>query len=49
MAFRDNLLKKIDIEKLAARVAATVEPQADAAKFDKASVLLGVPNGCSRE
>lgn len=37
MAFKDSLLKKIDIEKLAARVAATVEPQADAAKFDKAS------------
>lgn len=37
MGFKENLLKKIDIDKLAAQVAATVEPQADAAKFDKAS------------
>lgn len=37
MGFKDNLLKKIEIEKLVARVSATVEPQADAAKFDKGS------------
>jgi len=35
MGFKDNLMQKIAIEKLAAQVSATVEPQADAAKFDK--------------
>ena len=35
MGFKENLLQKIAIEKLAAQVLATVEPQADAAKFDK--------------
>jgi hypothetical protein len=35
MGFKENLLKKIEIDKLAAQVAASVEPQADAAKFDK--------------
>ena len=35
MGFKENLLKKIEIDKLAAYVAASVEPQADAAKFDK--------------
>ncbi len=37
MGFKENLLKKIEIDKLAAQVAASVEPQADAAKFDKAA------------
>jgi hypothetical protein len=37
MGFKENLLKKMDIDKLAAQVSSTVEPQADAAKFDKAS------------
>lgn len=35
MGFKENLLKKIDIDSLAAQVAAMVKPQADAAKFDK--------------
>jgi hypothetical protein len=35
MGFKENLLQKIAIDKLAAQVAASVEPQADAAKFDK--------------
>ena len=35
MGFKENLLQKITIDKLAAQVAASVEPQADAAKFDK--------------
>jgi len=35
MGFKDNLMQKIAIEKLAAQVAATVGPQADAAQFDK--------------
>ena len=35
MSFKDNLLQKIEIEKLAAQVAASVAPQADAAKFAK--------------
>jgi len=35
MTFKENLLKKIEIDKLALHVAASVEPQADAAKFDK--------------
>ncbi|CAB5083024.1 hypothetical protein D3OALGA1CA_356 [Olavius algarvensis associated proteobacterium Delta 3] len=35
MGFKENLLKKMEIEKLAKHVAATVVPQADAAKFDK--------------
>ena len=35
MSFKENLLKKIAIEKQAHRLAASVQPQADAAKFDK--------------
>ena len=35
MGFKENLLQKIAIDKLAAQVAASVAPQADAAKFDK--------------
>ena len=35
MGFKENLMKKMEIEKLAKQVAATVAPQADAAKFDK--------------
>jgi len=35
MGFKENLLTKVDIEKLAKQVAATVALQADAAKFDK--------------
>lgn len=37
MGFKENLLKKIDIDHLADRVAANVAPQTDAAKFDKGS------------
>jgi hypothetical protein len=37
MGFKENLLKKIDIDKLAAKVAASVVPQAAGTKFDKAS------------
>ena len=35
MGFKENLLNKMAIDKLAVQVAASVEPQADAAKFDK--------------
>ncbi len=35
MGFKENLLQKMDIDKLAAKVAASVQPQAEAAKFDK--------------
>ena len=35
MGFKENLMQKIAIDKLAAKVAASVAPQADAAKFDK--------------
>ncbi len=35
MGFKENLLKKMDIETLAAKVSTTVEPKVDAANFDK--------------
>ena len=35
MGFKENLMQKIAIDKLARQVAASVEQQADAAKFDK--------------
>ena len=45
MGFKENLLKKIEIDKLASQVAAMVEPQADAAKFDKASARRFIEMG----
>lgn len=38
MGFKENLLKKIEIEQLGRKVAASVAPQADAAKFDKSAM-----------
>lgn len=35
MGFKENLVKKMEIDKLAAQVAATVKPHVDAAYFDK--------------
>ena len=35
MGFKENLLKKMDIESLAAKVSTTVKPKVDAANFDK--------------
>jgi hypothetical protein len=37
MGFKENLLKKMGIEKLAGQVAASVRPPAEAVKFDKAA------------
>ena len=37
MGFKENMLKKIEIDDLAVQVANSVKPQTDAAKFDKAA------------
>jgi len=53
MGFKENLMQKIAIDKLARQVAASVEQQADAAKFDKEAArqlieMGGVPMWRSR-